>query len=109
MNEIDTVIREEDMSEQDEIDLAMSLVEGDDNIVGLEGIKQQALLGNEIEPQTITAKYTGESVADALGKAYTTRDLIERETSRTVTCEPTGTMWALDVASDLYEIEVTIQ
>jgi len=106
---VDTIIREEDMSEEEEVDLAMSLVEGDDNIVELEGIKQNALLGNEIEPQTITAKYTGDSVAEALGKAYGTRDTIESHSDRSVTAEPTGTMWALDVAADLYEIEVTIE
>lgn len=110
MNEIDTVIRTEDMPEEEMVDLAMSLVEGDDNIVGLQKVKQNAWVKGEIEPQTITAKFGATSLPNALGKAYNARDTLNKHTSRTVTANPTGRMWSIHCHElDLYEMEIAIE
>lgn len=106
MTEITETIRAEDMSEKERLDLAQSFVgEINEHL----SVKTSALSDERtVDPQTLTEAYTGDTPAEALGKAYALRDLIETHSERSVTCELTGTEYLLSMGS-MYEVEVIIE
>ena len=60
------------------------------------------------EEQTLTVEWHGDALAEAMGRSYKTRDIIEDRTGRNVEVEHTGKAWKLPY-SILYEFELTIE
>lgn len=107
--EMTTIIREDDMSEQDRIDYAMTIVNGAGSVVGIKQLEQDAAMGRlRKPPRDITTEYPGETQAEALASGYAIRDTIEKHTDFDVTCELTGTKIELPTA-DMYEMRLSFE
>lgn len=75
MNRIDT----SELSDSKQAELAERFLSGDGGVNHILELRGDAALG-EIEPQTFTTELHGDTLAEALGRAYSLRDSIEAQT-----------------------------
>lgn len=72
-------------------------------------MRHQAILDDlDADETEITTEWFGDDLAEAMGRAFKTRDTIENHTGRSVEVEHTGKRWTFP-STTYYEFRLTIE
>lgn len=98
-----------ELSDEERERLAKRFLGSDNGGVGhIAKLKHDAILGRfDDTARTITTEFHGDTHEEALGRAYGIRDIIQRETNATITCELTGNAYLLP-STTFYEVALHI-
>lgn len=106
-NDVTRRIDATELPEEEKLDLAERFIDGEGGVNDILELRGDTLL-DDVDSRTFTTDLHGESLADALGRAYSLRDSIESQTGMSVSCEPTGLSYDFP-STVFYEIEITIE